>query len=40
MNTKKHKNDKKSLKSTFILMGFGTIVGAVIGYYLWYIDFL
>lgn len=30
----------KSHKIEFILMGLGAIIGAFIGYYLWFIDFL
>lgn len=27
-------------KIKFILIGLGAIIGSIIGYYLWYIDFL
>lgn len=34
------KQHLKSHKIEFILMGLGAIIGAFIGYYLWFIDFL
>lgn len=43
MDIKEEKSVKQHLrlhKIKFTLIGIGAIVGAIIGYYLWFIDFL
>lgn len=43
MDSKEIENDKRYFKShkiEFVLIGLGVILGAVIGYHLWFIDFL